>query len=208
MLLHSANKEQKEPWYVMRLLKRRTTMTVSNQLYHPTAEVSKKANIGEDTRVWNNAQVREGAVIGARCNIGKNVYIDTDVRIGSGVKIQNNANIYHGVTIEDDVFVGSAVTFINDRFQRAFNKDQAATNTLVRKGASIGANSTVSCGITLGKYCMVGANSVVTKDVPPYALVVGNPAKQIGWVCRCGAKIEKDQICKICGNGAYSNDEL
>ena len=170
---------------------------------HETAEVSKGAKIGKGTKIWNQAQVREGAVIGERCIISKNVYIDENVHIGSRVKAQNNVNIYHGVTIEDDVFLGPSMTFTNDMFPRAFNADWKVSDTLVKKGASIGANATIRCGITIGEYAMAGAGSVVTKDVPGQALVVGNPARQIGWVCVCGARLDPDGLCPMCGN-SYS----
>lgn len=171
---------------------------------HPTAEVSAKAKVGSGTKIWHQAQVREGAVIGGNCIIGKCVYIDFNVKIGSRVKIQNHVSIYHGVTIEDDVFVGPAVTFTNDLTPRAFRWDESmVVPTLVKKGASIGANSTIICGTKIGEYAMVGAGSVVTKDVPPHALVYGNPAKIRGFVCECGAKIsarkKKEIKCKSCG---------
>lgn len=166
---------------------------------HNTAEVSDRATVGEGTKIWNQAQVREGAIIGENCIISKNVYIDENVHIGNRVKIQNNVNVYHGVTVEDDVFLGPSMTFTNDMFPRAFNADWEVSDTLVKKGASIGANATIRCGITIGEYAMVGAGSTVTKDVKPYALVVGNPARQIGWVCECGAKLEDGNFCKKCG---------
>jgi len=156
---------------------------------HGTADVSERAAIGAGTKIWNLAQVRENAMIGDNCIIGKNVYVDCDVRIGNGVKLQNNVNVYRGVEIEDDVFVGPSATFTNDMFPRAFINDFDLVRTLVKKGASIGANATIICGVTIGEYAMVGAGSVVTKDVPPYALVVGNPARNIGKVCRCGQRI-------------------
>lgn len=165
---------------------------------HPTAEVSSQADIGQGTKIWNQAQVREGAHIGKDCIISKNVYIDENVCIGSGVKIQNNVNVYHGVTIEDDVFLGPSMTFTNDMYPRAFSTDWKVSDTLVKRGASIGANATIRCGITIGEYATVGAGSTVTKDVPPHALVVGNPARQIGWVCECGYKVSEDMICPRC----------
>ena len=146
---------------------------------HNTAEVNEKAKIGKNTKIWNLAQVRENAEIGENCIISKNVYIDENVRIGNNCKIQNNVNVYHGVTIEDDVFCGPSMTFTNDLFPRAFNKDWKITNTVVKRGASIGASATIVCGVTIGEYAMVGAGSVVTKDVEPYTLVAGNPAKFI-----------------------------
>ncbi len=165
---------------------------------HPTAEVSEKARIGDVTKIWNLAQVREDCDIGDNCIISKNVYIDTKVIIGNRVKIQNNVNVYHGVEIEDDVFLGPSMTFTNDFYPRAFNADWEITNTYIKKGASIGANVTVVCGNTVGKYAMVGSGSVVTKDVPDHALVVGNPARQIGWVCKCGHKLDDNCVCPIC----------
>lgn len=167
---------------------------------HATADVSPQADIGENTKIWNLAQVREGAKIGSNCILSKNVYIDTGVTIGNNVKVQNNVNVYNGVTVEDDVFLGPSMTFTNDMFPRATNANWAITETLVEKGASIGANATIVCGVTIGAYSMVGAGSVVTKDVPPHALVVGNPAKKIGNVCRCGVRVaEPLQACETCG---------
>lgn len=172
---------------------------MSSIFIHPTAEVSEGASIGEGTKIWNQAQVREGASIGEGCIVSKNVYIDENVQIGSHVKIQNNVNVYHGVTVEDDVFLGPSMTFTNDMYPRAFNADWKVTETIVRKGSSIGANATIRCGIEIGQYAMVGAGSTVTKDVPAHALVAGNPARQIGWVCKCGAKLDSDGKCPECG---------
>lgn len=166
---------------------------------HDTAEVSKEAQIGDGTKIWNQAQVREAAVIGKECIISKNVYIDKGVCIGDRVKIQNNVNVYQGVTIENDVFCGPSMTFTNDLFPRAFNDEWKVCETKVKEGASIGANVTVVCGNTIGKFAMIGAGSVVTKDVPNYGLVIGNPARRIGWVCRCGNRLDDEIQCKICG---------
>lgn len=166
---------------------------------HQTAEVSDGAIIGEGSKIWNQAQVREGVELGKDCIVSKNVYLDSNVKIGDRVKIQNNVNVYHGVTIEDDVFLGPSMTFTNDMFPRAFNGDFEVSDTLVKKGASIGANSTIRCGITINEYAMIGCGSTVTKDVPAYALMVGNPAKQIAWVCKCGQKLNKDLSCPACG---------
>jgi acetyltransferase-like isoleucine patch superfamily enzyme len=167
---------------------------------HATADVSSEANIGENTKVWHLAQIREGTTTGKNCIISKNVYIDTGVCIGNNVKIQNNVNIYNGVTIEDDVFLGPSMTFTNDLFPRAINTDWIITKTIVKKGASIGANATIVCGVVIGKYAMIGAGTVVTKDVPDYALVVGNPARVIGRVCKCGVKLlGTSSMCEICG---------
>lgn len=170
---------------------------------HPTAEVSKEAQIGEGTKIWNLAQVREESKIGKDCIISKNVYIDTGVIIGDRVKIQNNVNVYHGVTVEDDVFLGPSMTFTNDFYPRAFNSEWKIMKTLVKKGASIGANATIICGNVIHDYAMIGSGSVVTKDVLPHALVVGNPARQIGWVCECGAKLDQNCKCQKCGREYY-----
>lgn len=179
---------------------------------HSTADVSPAAQIGEDTVIWNNAQVREKACVGSCCVLSKDVYIDTEVVIGNGVKIQNGVSVYKGVTVEDDVFLGPHMTFTNDLRPRAFSKDWQIIKTLVKKGASIGANATIVCGKTIGEYAMVAAGSVVTKDVPAHALVMGNPARITGVVCRCGQKIapvkneqalaslaQQRLICSACG---------
>lgn len=155
---------------------------------HQTAEVSENANIGENTKIWHQAQVRENARIGKNCILSKDVYIDFDVVIGNNVKIQNGVSVYHGVVVEDDVFLGPNMVFTNDLFPRAFINDFKVYPTIVKKGASIGANATIICGTTIGQYAMIGAGSVVTKDVPDHALVVGNPARIIAFVCKCGQK--------------------
>lgn len=166
---------------------------------HETAEVSDDAEIGEGTKIWNQVQIRERAVIGTDCIISKNVYVDAGVHIGDRVKIQNNVNVYHGVTVRDDVFLGPSMTFTNDPFPRAFSVDWKVYETEVKRGASIGANAVIVCGNTIGEYAMVGAGSVVTDDVADHALVAGNPARQIGWVCKCGQRLDKDHICRACG---------
>lgn len=164
-----------------------------------TAEVDPEASVGDGTKVWNNAQIREHAKVGKNCVISKNVYIDTGAIVGDRVKIQNNVNVYKGVEIEDDVFLGPSMTFTNDMTPRAFSESFIVVPTFVRKGASIGANATIRCGVTIGEYAMVGCGSVVVKDVPPYALVVGNPARQIGYVCKCGERVFENGRCPKCG---------
>ncbi len=168
---------------------------------HPTADVSEQAQIGEATSIWHQAQIREGVIIGKQCIIGKGVYIDAGVIIGDNVKIQNYVSVFHGVTIEDGVFVGPHVCFTNDLHPRAVNPDgslKAADDwelgrTLIRKGAALGANSTIVCGATIGAWSMVGAGSVVTQNVPDHGLVWGNPARLHGFVCSCGTRLELDK---------------
>jgi len=158
---------------------------------HPTAVVESEA-IGEGTKIWHFAHIREGAKIGKNCVIGKSVYIDADVEIGNGVKIQNFVSVYKGVKIEDNVLIGPAVTFTNDLYPRAFSWGaDKITSTVVKKGASIGANSTIVCGVRIWEYGMVGAGSVITNDVPPFGLVYGNPGELKGFVCYCGRKLSR-----------------
>ncbi len=178
---------------------------------HSTAEVSPHATIGVGTVIWNNAQVREYAVVGRDCSVGKDVYLDIGVTIGNGVKIQNGVSVYAGVTVEDDVFLGPHMTFTNDLYPRAFHTDWQITPTLVKKGASIGANATVVCGNVIGAYAMVAAGCVVTGDIPDHGLAIGNPMRISGYVCRCGHKARSlgggnpaavpcgRLICETCG---------
>jgi UDP-2-acetamido-3-amino-2,3-dideoxy-glucuronate N-acetyltransferase len=175
-------------------------MKRTNVYIDSTANVSDEAEIGEGTKVWINSQIRENVQIGKNCIISKDTYIDFSVWIGDNVKIQNGVSVYHGVTIQDDVFIGPNAAFTNDFYPRAFNSDFEVKKTVVENGASVGANATIVCGNTLGEYCMVGSGSVVTHDVPPFALIVGNPARQIGRVCKCGKKLaEGESTCKSCG---------
>lgn len=171
----------------------------NNIFIHPTADVSDKAIIGDYTKIWINSQIREKSKIGKNCIISKDTYIDTNVEIGDFCKIQNSVSIYDGVIIQDYVFIGPNVCFTNDKRPRAFNKNWKITKTLVKKGASIGANSTIICGITIGEFAMVGGGSVVSKDIESYALVVGNPAKQVAWLCVCGEKVSlQKELCDDC----------
>lgn len=171
---------------------------------HHTAEVDPRAELGSRTKIWNNVQVREFAKIGSECSIGKNSYIDKEVKIGDRVKVQNNVNVYRGVVIEDDVFLGPSMTFTNDLHPRSFNKDWKITPTLVKKGASIGAGAVIVAGVTIGEYAMVGAGSVVTKDVPDHTLVIGSPARSTKKVCNCGKPIINN--CPVCGYTVGDSD--
>lgn len=174
---------------------------------HKTAEVSDKAKIGEGTKIWHNCQILGNAQIGKNCTIGHNCFIDSRARIGDNVKMESNTDVWDLVELKDYVFIGPSVVFTNDLNPRAkySKKDYPQYGkwkpTLIEEGVSIGANATIVCGNKIGKWAFIGAGSVVTKDVPNYALVVGVPGKAIGWVCKCGNKIEfKDEkiSCLVC----------
>lgn len=154
-----------------------------------SAHVNNGAKIGQGTKVWINSQIRENVSIGENCIISKDVYIDAEVSIGNRCKIQNSVSVYQGVTIGNDVFVGPNVSFTNDKVPRAFNTDWQITETIVENGASLGANATIVCGVNIGEYAMVAAGAVVTKDVPPYTLVAGNPARIITKIDKAGNKV-------------------
>lgn len=159
---------------------------------HPTADVEPGAEIGAGTKIWHLVHVRATAKVGADCVLGRNVYIDADVVIGNRVKIQNNVSVYKGVTLEDEVFVGPAAVFTNDMYPRAQNPTWEITPTVVRRGASIGANATVVCGVEIGEYALVAAGAVVTKNVAPHQLVAGCPARPIAWVDESGQVVSRD----------------
>jgi UDP-2-acetamido-3-amino-2,3-dideoxy-glucuronate N-acetyltransferase len=164
---------------------------------HPTAEVSQEAEIGTGTRIWHQAQIREGARLGSECIVGKGAYIDSDVSIGSRVKIQNYALVYRGATVEDGVFVGPHACLTNDKLPRAITAEGALKDasdwqlgrTFVCYGASIGAGAILLPGVTIGRFAMIGAGAVVTEDVPDFGLVAGQPAQLAGYVCRCGKRL-------------------
>ena len=158
---------------------------------HPTAEVIENDEIGKGTHIWNQAQIRENVKIGENCIISKDVYIDLDVVIGNNVKIQNGVSIYKGVIVEDDVFIGPNAVFTNDLHPRAFIKDWKISKTLLRKGCSVGANATVVAGNIIGAYSMVAAGAVITQNVAPFSLVMGNPARIVGFVCKKGHKMKQ-----------------
>ncbi|MGA8220490.1 MAG: Gfo/Idh/MocA family oxidoreductase [Candidatus Acidiferrales bacterium] len=176
---------------------------------HSSAVVDEPCEIGEGTKIWHFSHVMAGCQIGQECSLGQNVHVAPDVRIGDNVKIQNNVSLYTGVELEDDVFCGPSMVFTNVVTPRSHvNRKSEFRRTLVKRGASLGANSTIVCGVTIGRYAFVGAGAVVTRDIPDYSLVVGVPARQVGWVCRCGIRLEISAgvgVCSSCGN-TYSVD--
>jgi len=170
---------------------------------HPTAVVDDGAVVGEGSKIWHFVHVSGGARLGRKCVLGQNVFIAPRVVIGDGVKIQNNVSVYEGVEIEDDAFLGPSCVFTNVNNPRAFIERKSEFRpTHVRRGASIGANAVIVCGHDVGEYAFVGAAAVVTKGVPPYGLVVGNPARRIGWVCKCGVRLPAGDtpVCPECGD--------
>jgi len=187
---------KKEPKHISKL-------TNKKYFVHPTAVVEEGAIIGKGTKIWHFSHIMKGAQIGENCIIGQNVYIDKRAVVGNRVKIQNNVSVYDEVILEDEVFCGPSCVFTNVINPRShIERKDEYKKTVVKKRATIGANATIVCGHTIGRAAFVGAGAVVTKDVPDYALVVGNPARQIGWVCECGVKIEFDNNngkCPACG---------
>ena len=178
---------------------------MSDFFAHATAVVDQGAKIGSGTRIWHFCHVMSDVEIGQNCILGQNVFVGNQVRIGSGVKIQNNVSVYTGVTLEDDVFLGPSMVFTNVINPRSYieRKDEMQP-TIVRRGATIGANATIVCGIELGSYCFIGAGAVVTRSVPDFALVTGNPARPGGWVSAAGVKLDFDDsgfaICPFDGS--------
>lgn len=161
---------------------------------HPTAVIDEGCKIGKGTKIWHFSHIMTGCIIGENCNIGQNVVVSPEVILGRNVKVQNNVSIYTGVICEDDVFLGPSMVFTNISNPRsAIVRKGKYEKTIVKRGASIGANATIVCGHVIGEYAFVGAGAVVTKDVPPYALVVGNPARQIGWMSEYGHRLKFDQ---------------
>ena len=170
---------------------------------HESAYVDDGAEIGAGTKIWYFSHVQSGTKVGKNCILGQNVNLDRNVVLGDGVKIQNNVSVYNGVVVEDGAFLGPSCVFTNVINPRAFIERKTEFKaTRVGKGASIGANATIVCGNDLGDYCMIGAGAVVTKDVPAYALMVGMPARRIGWMCRCGIRLSEgaEPTCASCGD--------
>jgi len=187
-------------------------MNEANYFVHPTAVVDEPVEIGEGTKIWHFSHIMSGAKIGAKCSLGQNVYVGSRVKIGNNCKIQNNVSIYDLVTLEDNVFCGPSCVFTNDMNPRAaYPKGGVWIPTLVKEGASIGANATILCGITLGKHCFIGAGAVIHKDVPDYALMVGVPGRQIGWMCECGERLRFDDkdtaTCNARCKGTYKLED-
>lgn len=191
---------------------------MSKYFVHESSYVDENVEIGEGTKIWFFSHIQSGAKIGKNCSIGQNVNIGNNVKIGNHVKIQNNVSVYEGVELEDYVFCGPSMVFTNildPRSEFPQRGSEFYKKTLVKRGATLGANSTIVCNNTIGKYAFIGAGAVVTKDVPDYALVVGVPAKIKGWVCKCGEKLEmsadpnsnEKAVCKRCGR-KYKKDGL
>jgi UDP-2-acetamido-3-amino-2,3-dideoxy-glucuronate N-acetyltransferase len=178
---------------------------------HPTAVVDGPVEIGGGTKIWHFTHIMSGARIGENCIIGQNVFIGSGALLGSNIKVQNNVSIYDGVILEDNVFCGPSMVFTNVFNPRSFiSRKKEFRKTLVKRGATVGANVTIICGNTIGQYVFIGAGSVVTKDVPDYALVYGNPGKVKGWVCQCAEEIifrSGKAVCKACGK-RYKKDHL
>lgn len=184
---------------------------MKNYYAHETSVIEEPCQIGEGTRIWHFCHIMPNSVIGKNCNIGQNAFVATNAHIGNNVKLQNNVSIYASVTLEDDVFCGPSCVFTDIRTPRAFvSRKNKFIPIIVKQGASIGANATIVAGVTIGKYALVGAGSVVTRDVPAHSVVYGNPARVKGWVCYCGAMLKFNENsharCPECGN-TYSQDD-
>jgi UDP-2-acetamido-3-amino-2,3-dideoxy-glucuronate N-acetyltransferase len=199
-ILDAAHKSLKQGGRVISL---REEKQEPRYFVHPTATIDPGAEIGEGTKIWHYSHIMNGAKIGKNCVLGQNVFIGRNVKIGDNVKIQNNVSVYEGVELEDYVFCGPSMVFTNVINPRSeIERKNEFRRTLVRRGATLGANCTIICGVTIGKYAFVGAGAVVTKDVPDYALVVGVPARLVGWICECGYKLSFERfqaICSYCG---------
>ena len=179
---------------------------MDNVFIHETAVVDAPCQIGDGTKIWHFCHLMSGSRLGENCILGQNVFVAGGVTLGNNVKVQNNVSIYDGVEIEDDVFLGPSMVFTNVSTPRAhISRKDEFQSTLVKRGATIGANATVVCGNTIGEYAFIAAGTVVTRDVPAHAVVMGSPARQAGWMCRCGEQLGKRLTCASCGD-AYQTD--
>lgn len=191
-------------------------LTLSEFYIHPSAEVAENTTIGKGTKIWHQVHIREQVVIGENCILSKGVYIDAGVTIGNHVKIQNGVSIYKGVLLEDEVYIGPNATFTNDMFPRSISQDWEVIPTILRKGASIGANATILCGVEINQYAMIAAGSVVTENVLPHALMIGSPARLKGFACACGFPFNLQNqnfprfcfLCNKCGKKLIIGFEL
>lgn len=182
---------------------------MADYFVHESSYVDEGAVVGTGSKIWHFSHIMPGAVIGERCNLGQNVVVMPKTRLGNDVKVQNNVSIYEGVTLEDDVFCGPSCVFTNVINPRSHVSRKAEYKpTLVRRGATIGANATIVCGVTLGEYAFIGAGAVIATDVPAYGLMVGVPARRIGWMCQCGVRLKVEQgraVCGACGSMYVEN---
>lgn len=187
-------------------------MEDKNYFVHESSYVAEPCEIGEGTKIWHFSHIMHNSKIGKKCNIGQNVVVSPDVVLGNNVKIQNNVSIYTGVICEDDVFLGPSMVFTNVVNPRShiIRKDEYK-RTLMKQGSSVGANAVIICGNTIGRFAFIGAGAVVTKDVPDYALVLGNPARIVGWMCDCGNRLKfednSEATCKVCGKSYEKNGD-
>lgn len=182
---------------------------MSDYFVHPSSVVDDDVEIGEGTKIWHFSHIQSGARIGKHCSLGQNVNVSNNVTIGDGCKLQNNVSLYEGMEVENDVFFGPSCVFTNDLTPRAkYPKGHAAyVHTLIKEGATIGANATVVCGHTIGRWAMIGAGAVVTSNVPAHALMLGVPARRAGWACECGELLKDGLTCKKCGRHYKETDE-
>ena len=177
-----------------------------NYYVHPTAMIDKGAEVGDGTRIWLWCHLRKGSKVGENCNIGENAFIEEGVVLGDNVKVKNNVALYTGLICENNVFIGPNAVFTNVANPRSFiERKSEIKKTIIKEGATIGANATIVCGHNIGKYAFVGAGSVVTKSVPDYTMVVGNPAKAYAYVCKCGFKLDTNLVCTSCGQKYHAD---